>query len=243
MSQSFLEPYYDPNDSGKTPAQQAGDSLAGSGGVMSAKDTALLRGIKMAGGAVKRSRRISRKKQLGGGRTLNIPYPVPGRPDLIPGPTANNAWYVGEPCVGAHCGVNVVPSASWMINKGLTIGNDVTPGSTTMYPVVDRLGNSFAEILPGVQDYTGTPLNPGPFQIKCVSGGGRKSRKNQIKKKNSRHTGGLPWFGKSKKTQKCLHPLSKNGIDCRNGEAFRICTLCGETLYRSVQDDNMCDDD
>jgi hypothetical protein len=178
MSQSFLEPYYDPNDSGKTPAQQAGDSLASSGGVMSAKDTALLRGIKIAGGAVKRSRRINRKKQLGGGRTLNIPYPVPGRPDLIPGPTANNGWYVGEPCVGPHCGVNVVPSASWMINKGLTIGNDVVPGATTMYPVVDRLGNSFSEVLPGVQDYTGTTLNPGPFEIKCVSGGGRQSRRN-----------------------------------------------------------------
>jgi hypothetical protein len=184
MSKAFLEPYYDPNDSGKTPAQQAGDSLRGSGDVLSAQQTALLRGIKMSGGRrLRNSRRNgnNKKRQSGGGRTLNIPAPIPGRPDLIPGPTPNNAWYVGEPCVGAHCGVTMNPTASWMINKGLTLGNDVVPGSTTMYPVVDRMGNSFAELLPGVQDYTGTELNPGPFQIKCVSGG-RKSRRNQNKK-------------------------------------------------------------
>ena len=184
MSKAFLEPYYDPNDSGKTPAQQAGDSLKGSGDVISPQETALLRGIKMSGGRrLKNSRRNrnSRKKQLGGGRTLNIPLPVPGRSDLIPGPTPNNAWYVGEPCMGPHCGVTMNPTASWMINKGLTLGNDVVPGSTTMYPVVDRMGNSFAELLPGVQDYTGTQLNSGPFQIKCLSGV-KKSRRN--KKKN-----------------------------------------------------------
>jgi hypothetical protein len=176
MTNAFLEPYYDPNDSGKTPAQQAGDALSGNNGVISAQDSALLRGVKMTGGRRVKSRRNLRRKQFGGGRTLNIP--VPGRPDLIPGPTANNGWYVGEPCVGAHCGLPVHPTASWMINKGLSIGNDVVPGSNTMYPVVDRMGNSFAELLPGVQDYTGTPLNPGPFQIKCTSGG-RKSRRNQ----------------------------------------------------------------
>ena len=54
-----------------------------------------------------------------------------------------------------------------------------------MYPVVDRMGNSFAELLPGVQDYTGTQLNPGPFQIKCVSGG-RRSRKNSKRQQQSR---------------------------------------------------------
>jgi len=46
-----------------------------------------------------------------------------------------------------------------------------------------------------------------------------------------------------KKTANCIHHLSINGIDCRNGQAYIICTLCGETLYRSVRDDNMCDDD
>jgi hypothetical protein len=185
MSKSFLEPYYDPNDSGKTPAQQAGDSLRGTGDVISPQESALLRGVKMTGGRRLKSRRNLRKKQSGGGRTLNIPYPIPGRPDLIPGPTANNGWYVGEPCVGGHCGLPVHPTAAWMINKGLTIGNDVVPGSTTMYPVVDRMGNSFAELLPGVQDYTGTQVNPGPFQIKCVSGG-RRSRKNSKRQQQNR---------------------------------------------------------
>jgi len=177
MSKAFLEPYYDSSDSGRTPAQQAGDSLS-STGILSMKESAALRGVKIGGSRrVKRSR-INRRKQFGGGRTLNIPPPVPGRPDLIPGSTANNGWYVGQPCQGVHCGVTVHPTASWLINKGLALGNEVVPGSNTMYPVVDRMGNSFGEILPGLQDYTGTPLNPGPFQIKCVSGG-RKSRRNK----------------------------------------------------------------
>ena len=199
MTAAFLEPYYDPNDSGKTPAEQAGDSLRGSGNIISAQDTALLRGVKMSGG----HRRISKKrKQLGGGRTLDIPFPIPGRSDLIPGPTANNGWYVGEPCVGAHCGVPMQPTASWMINKGLTLGNDVVPGSTTMYPGVDRLGNSFAEVLPGIQDYTGTQLNPGPFQIKCVSGG-RKSKRNQNNRKNSKLNNKMKLGGST--SNRCTH--------------------------------------
>ena len=236
MSKAFLEPYYDPNDSGKTPAQQASDSLEGSGGILSAQDTALLRGVKMAGGRGKKSRRSYRKKQSGGGRTLNIPYPIPGRPDLIPGPTANNAWYVGEPCVGAHCGVPMQPTASWMINKGLTIGNDVVPGSTTMYPVVDRLGNSFGELLPGVQDYTGTELNPGPFQIKCVSGG-RNSKKNQNRAKKSKLNNKIKLGG----SPPSVCPHKSTMISCSQGLAFLECRDCHKS-WRSRANDHLCKD-
>jgi hypothetical protein len=63
MTNAFLEPYYDPNDSGKTPAQQAGDALSGNNGVISAQDSALLRGVKMTGGRRVKSRRNLRRKQ------------------------------------------------------------------------------------------------------------------------------------------------------------------------------------
>ena len=236
MSKSFLEPYYDPNDSGKTPAQQAGDSLKGSGDLLSPQETALLRGVKMSGGHRVKSRRVNIKKQSGGGRTLNIPYPIPGRPDLIPGPTANNAWYVGEPCVGAHCGVPMHPTASWMINKGLTLGNEVVPDSTTMYPVVDRLGNSFAEVLPGLQDYSGTQLNPGPFQIKCVSGG-RKSKRNQNRSKNSKLNNKIKLGGSPPKV--CTHKSTM--IACYQGLAYLECRDC-HRYWRSRANDHLCDD-
>ncbi len=121
----------------------------------------------------------------GGGRTLNIPPPIPNRPDLMPSSSYNNGWYIGEPCNGSHCGVPMLPSAPWMINKGLTIGNDVTPDSLTQYPVLDRLGNSYQPHMTGVQNYMGTKLNPGPYQINCVSGGSRK--RSSKKKKYRRH--------------------------------------------------------
>ena len=226
MSKAFLEAYYDPNDSGKTPAQQAGDSLQNSG-IISAQETALLRGVKMGGSRrIKRSR-INRRKQFGGGRTLNIPPPVPGRPDLIPGPTANNAWYIGEPCQGAHCGVPVHPTTSWMINKGLSIGNEVVPGSNTMYPVVDRMGNSFAEFLPGIQDYTGTPLNSGPFAIKCVSGG-KKSKRKQNRAKKSKSGGSPP--------SECEHEYSY--VICQHGLAYYSCSDCRHRERAYSQDHN-----
>ena len=166
MSKAFLEPYYDPNDSGRTPAQQASDSLLNNG-VVSQHESALLKG----------------QIKTGGGRTLNIPPPVPGRSDLMPGPTFNNGWYVGAPCQGAHCGVQMLPTASWMTNVGIGVGgNEVVPNSNTMYHVVNRMGNSFAENLPGVAAYTGTSLNSGPFEIKCVSGGNKSSRRNKQKR-------------------------------------------------------------
>jgi hypothetical protein len=198
MPKAFLEPYYNSEDSSLTPAQQATRSIEQTG-MIGARDSAALNGIKLSGGNRRRNnsrknnskrnnsnkRNNSRRNQRGGGRTLNIPPPIPGRSDLIPGPSFNNGWYIGEPCSGAHCGVSGLPSAGWMINKGLTIGNDVTPGSTTMYPVVDRLGNSFAENLPGLQDYQGTALNPGPFEIKCMTGGRNNSRRNNNNRKNN----------------------------------------------------------
>jgi hypothetical protein len=136
-------------------------------------------------GSKHRSNKNRSHRHRGGGRTLNIPPPVPGHPELMPGPSYNNGWYIGEPCNGSHCGVPMTPSAPWMINKGLQIGNDVTPGSTTMYPVIDRPGNSFAAELPGQQSYVGTTINPGPFDIRCASGGSNKSRRKSSRSHRS----------------------------------------------------------
>ncbi len=144
-----------------------------------------------------RSRSKSNKKnksnkrkldQKGAGRTFNVPFPKSDGQTFIPeSPTYNNAVYIGEPCVGNHCGVAVYPSVANIINTNLGYGNsEMPPGANMQYPVIDRLGNSPNEVLPGVQQYTGTDTNPGPFDIRCVSGGKRKIRRNNNNNKRSK---------------------------------------------------------
>lgn len=126
----------------------------------------------------------SKRNKRGGGRTLNVP--TPSTPFKMPGPSPNNAWYVGEPCVGAHCGVAMTPTVNNLHNSPEGLGSTAHPGSNHQYPVIDRLGNSPNETLTGLQAYQGTAQNPGPFNTQCVGGGKRKkNRKSPSRKSRS----------------------------------------------------------
>ena len=130
---------------------------------------------------LKESINIDEVGHVGGGRTLDIPLPTD--PFTMPGPSYNNAWYTGEPCVGNHCGVPITPYVSEYIHTAL---DSTTPGANTQYPLIDRLGNSLGENLPGIQPYQGTELNSGPFAFNCVSGGGKKQKRSRNKQRRSR---------------------------------------------------------
>lgn len=130
----------------------------------------------------KQIRSKSKKRHRGGGRTFNVPFPDNGRTFIPKSATYNNAMYVGEPCLGNHCGIPVVPSVANLINKNLAYGNsEIPPQASTQYPVIDRLGNSPNEYLPGVTNYVGTYINPGPFDIRCVRGGSRRRYQHRSK--------------------------------------------------------------
>jgi len=192
VNQPYMESAYNKSNSSATPSEQASQNLLNEAQSLNRINN-LLNGSQSAGGKRRsRKQKRSRHTQRGGGRTLDIPLPTD--PFTMPGPSYNNAWTVGEPCVGNHCGVPITPFVTEYIHNAL---NSSTPGANVQFPIIDRLGNSLGENFPGIQPYVGTDLNPGPFQFNCVGGG--KSRKNQMNKKKSRHTGGLPWFGKSKK--------------------------------------------
>ena len=112
--------------------------------------------------------------QIAGGRTLNIPKTTPHH--KLPGPSYNGAVTIGEPCQGGHCSLPVTPSDSNLIHNNLRSANP-PPGATVNYPGTNRLGNNSLK-MPGIDNYTGTESNPGPFNIKCASfqcGGDRDS--------------------------------------------------------------------
>lgn len=183
----FLESDYNTSYSSATPSEQASQRLMNEAKSLNRINN-LLSGSQ-TGGSAGRSRKQqrrsrSRRNQRGGGRTLDVP--LPSVPFKMPGPSYNNAWYVGEPCVGNHCGVPITPYVSEYIHNAL---NSSTPGANTQYPLIDRLGNSLGENLPGVQPYQGTELNPGPFQFNCVGGGRRQQQKKNSKKQQRRSRG------------------------------------------------------
>ena len=60
----------------------------------------------------------------------------------------------------------VTPTVSNMVNNNLNSSNP-PPEATVQYPGTDRLGNN-SMLMPGVNQYTGTQLNPGPFNIQCT---------------------------------------------------------------------------
>lgn len=198
VNRSYIPSYYDSADSSLSPAQMCAQSIT-----KDAQNLNRINGLisgSQSGGARRRSRqqqrrnrsrkqqsRNNKRQQRGGGRTFDVPLPTD--PFQMPGPTYNNAWYTGEPCVGNHCGYPITPFVSDYINKALTIGNNPPPGATTQYPVIDRPGNSLGEDLPGVSLYEGTELNPGPFNIRCVSeqtGGARRRSRKQQRRSRSR---------------------------------------------------------
>lgn len=192
----FLESDYNTSYSSATPSEQASQRLMSEARSLNRINN-LLSGSQ-SGGSARRSRKQqqqrrsrqqqrrsrSRRNQRGGGRTLDVP--LPSDPFKMPGPSYNNAWYVGEPCVGNHCGVPITPYVSEYIHNAL---NSSTPGANTQYPLIDRLGNSLGENLPGVQPYQGTELNPGPFQFNCVGGGRRRQQKKNSKNQQRRSRG------------------------------------------------------
>jgi len=132
--------------------------------------------------------RRRRRSQRGGNRTYDVPKP--STPFQMPGPAPNNAWYTGAPCVGAHCGVPITPTVTEYIHTAL---NSSTPGANVQFPLIDRLGNSPGESFPGIQPYSGTALNSGPFAFNCVSGGSRRRRRQRIQKKSKKSRRRNPW--------------------------------------------------
>jgi hypothetical protein len=175
-NQPYMESSYNNSNSSATPSEQASQNLLNEAKSLNRINN-LLNGSQ-TGGYKRRSRKQkrSRRAQRGGGRTLDIPLPTD--PFTMPGPSYNNAWYVGEPCVGSHCGVPITPYVSEYIHTAL---DSSTPGANVQYPVIDRLGNSLGENFPGVQPYVGTDLNPGTFQFNCVGGGRSRRAKNSKK--------------------------------------------------------------
>lgn len=175
MSAPFIASDYNSSSSSATPAEQASESLMSEAKSLNRINN-LLNGSHpgQAGGKSRRNqkkhRSLRRMLMRGGGRTFDIPLPT--NPYQMPGPTYNNAWYTGAPCVGNHCGVAITPTVS---EYAIAL-NSETPGASTQFPTIDRLGNSPGEVLAGVQPYQGTELNYGPFAFNCVGGGIRRNR-------------------------------------------------------------------
>ena len=101
----------------------------------------------------------------GGGRTTNIPKYLPE--NIIPGPSFNNGHTIGAPCLGDHCGIPITPISHNYSNNIIPQINDAPLNISSQIIGNDRLGNnSFSSNLIG--NYTGTKLNPGPFNIQCA---------------------------------------------------------------------------
>ena len=187
MVNAYYQSEYNKNESVSTPSQIASSEMTEQGSSQNRLNRVLSGADTQMGGRKMKGMK-SKKKQNGGNRTFDIP--VHGDAFEMPGPTPNNAWYVGEPCLGNHCGVSITPSVSTYMSEALALGNDVVPGSSNQYSMLERLGNNPAEFLPGNTQYTGTDANPGPFQINCLAGGSRvkrlrnkKSKKFNLKRK------------------------------------------------------------
>jgi len=181
----YIDSFYDNQQSSLSPSMMSAQRIQRDAAELN-RLNGLINGSQSGGRRSRQQQRRNNKgslnrNQRGGGRTFDVP--LPSDPWTMPGPSYNNAWYTGEPCQGAHCGYPITPFVSEYMNKALTFGNQPPPDATTQYPVIDRIGNSLGEDLPGVSLYQGTELNPGPFNIRCVSQtGGRRSKRRQNKK-------------------------------------------------------------
>jgi len=183
----YMPSDYSTDYSSNTPAEQATEQLMDEANRLNRMNNLI------SGGRLITSRRRSRKQRRrsmrGGGRTFDVP--LPSTPFQMPGPTPNNAWYSGAPCMGVHCGVPITPTVTEYIHNAL---DSSTPGANVQYPLIDRLGNSPGENFPGIQPYQGTELNSGPFAFNCVSGGGSRRRRRRIQKKNKKSLRRQNWF-------------------------------------------------
>ena len=180
MVNAYYQSEYNNNESVSTPSQIASSQMTEQGSSQNRLNR-VLSGADTQMGGRKMKVMKSKKRQNGGNRTFDVP--VHGDVFEMPGPAPNNAWYVGEACVGNHCGISITPSVSTYMSEALAIGNDVVPGSANQYSMLERLGNNPSEFLPGNTQYTGTDSNPGPFQINCLSGGSRVKRLRNKKSK------------------------------------------------------------
>jgi hypothetical protein len=184
---AFSYPTTDANESSASPGDQANDAINND----NAKNLALIQltegtkkniNLKQLGGKAKNKNKNKNKK--GGGRTINVPKELPV--GQIPGPSFNGALTIGEKCVGGHCAIPVDPLTSNFTNNNLKSANPPLKG-TFHYQGTNRLGNSQLK-MPGVEQYIGTKLNNGSFNI-LATGGGRKKRKNKNKNKNKKGGG------------------------------------------------------
>jgi hypothetical protein len=92
----------------------------------------------------------------GYGRTLNVPKVLPV--GEIPGPSFNNAMYIGEKCVGNHCGLSIDPS----VTNYIANLHNTPSGAKYHFQSTLRPGNN-SESLPWLKTYTGTTVNYGPY--------------------------------------------------------------------------------
>lgn len=221
MVNAYYQSEYNKNESVATPSQLASSQMTEQGSSLNRLNRVLSGADTQMGGRRKMKVTKSKKRQNGGNRTFNVP--VHGDVFEMPGATPNNAWYVGEPCVGNHCGISVTPSVSTYMSQALALGNDVVPGSTNQYSMLERLGNNPAELLPGNTQYTGTDANPGPFQLNCLTGGSRVKRLRN--KKSKKKIGG------------CAH--IDTIITCTQGQAYKECRDCHKS-WRQSSSDHLC---
>lgn len=145
---SFMNPYIEKHSSGSSMNQSIENYQ---------KDSDLeLRDLQLA---------LGKLPYKGGGRTLNIPKYLPE--NIIPGPSFNNGHTIGAPCLGSHCGISIAPTSHNYSNNIIPQIPDTPPNISSQIIGNNRLGNnSFSSNL--IRNYSGTKLNPGPFNIQCA---------------------------------------------------------------------------
>lgn len=123
-----------------------------------------------------------RKLQRGGNRTydtVNVQSAM--TPGSISTPAPNSGLYVGQPCVGGHCGPAVNPTPNQYFDYLVKTGDALNPEAITSASI-NRLGNSTD--LDAGQRYTN--FNPS-YRIQC--GAGRRTRRklNRRRRRSNRN--------------------------------------------------------
>jgi hypothetical protein len=132
----------------------------------------------------KRYRSFLKRKNLlrGGGRTIDNINPVGAQtPGYTNVPSYNNALYMGEPCVGPHCGTPINPNANTYLDS-LRGGEGIIADGLQQVSF-PRLGNNTdLGSFPGVQAF-----DPSYNNVQCStptqSGGRRRRHRNKKSKK------------------------------------------------------------
>jgi len=139
---------------------------------------------------------LKHKNQLrGGGRTIDNINPVGAQtPGYTNVPSYNNALYMGEPCVGPHCGTPINPNANTYLDS-LRGGEGIIADGLQQVSF-PRLGNNTdLGSFPGVQ-----PFDPSYNNVQCstpvgaplgapVQSGGRRNRhRNKRSKRTHKKT-------------------------------------------------------